>query len=388
MAVRVCIGSHGQFHAYDLARQMERLGQLKTLYTGFPRWKVKGVSPDRVATFPWMITALSALSKVGVSSSRIPRFVNGLAMASFDRWMARQVAPCDVFHCMTGTGTAAHRAAKGKYGALTVCDRGSSHIVYQDEILSDEYSRWGIPYKHIDARTELDEYRECDVIVVPSTFAYRSFVSKGVPEDKLAKIPYGVDLSVFHQVPKEDEVFRVLYVGAMTLRKGLPYLLEAIAGLRIPGLELWLVGSESSEARRFFGKYEGKFRFLGPIPRHQLYWYYSQASVFAIASVEEGLALVQAQALACGLPVIATTNTGAEDLFTNGVEGYIVPIRDPDAIRERIAYLFDHSDERKAMSEAARDRVASLGGWDTYGQRMSRLYSQKLGLLQPAQEVK
>ena len=110
----------------------------------------------------------------------------------------------------------------------------------------------------------------------------------------------------------------------------------------------------------------------------ELYRYYSQGSIFVIASIEEGLALVQAQAMACGLPVIATTNTGAEDLFSDGVEGFVVPIRDADAIAERIARLLSRPDDREMMAQAALKRVAAIGGWDAYGQRALSAYASGL----------
>src|SRR5205085_5991502 len=105
---------------------------------------------------------------------------------------------------------------------------------------------------------------------------------------------------------------------------------------------------------------------FGVVQRELLADYYSQGSVFVLASIEEGLALVQAQAMACGLPVIATTNTGAEDLFTDGREGFIVPIRQPDAIREKILLLYEDQRLQQQMSHAAIARVRSLGGWDSY----------------------
>ena len=122
----------------------------------------------------------------------------------------------------------------------------------------------------------------------------------------------------------------------------------------------------------------GDSAILAVIPRTKLYRYYSQGSVFVIASLEEGLALVQAQAMACGLPVIATTNTGAEDLFTDGVEGFIVPIRDPEAIREKVIYLYEHPEVRQEMAQAALQRVKSMGGWNEYGKKAAAVYKEAL----------
>ena len=376
--IRVSISSAQHFWTFDLARQMERLGYLGRLYTGYPKWKVDTVLREKVRSFPWVMTLIAA-GRVGVAN--LERRTQLFAASSFDNWTARSLEPCDVFHCVSLFGLKSHRVAKQRYGALTVCDRGSSHILFQDQILAEEYARWGVPYRPINpgvVERELGEYEICDLIAVPSEFVRRTFVEKGVPEKKLMKLPFGVDLDLFRPVPKEDWVFRVIYVGNITLRKGLPYLLEAIAAPGLPPLELWLIGSIDPDVRPLLAKYRERYRHLGVIPRPELYKYYSQGSVFVIASIEEGLALVQAQAMACGLPVIATTNTGAEDLFSDGVEGFIVPIRSPEAIREKIVYLYEHPVEREQMAEAARRRALSWGGWDRYGEKAAATYRERL----------
>lgn len=375
--MKVCIGSAGRFHTFDLARQMERASWLSRLYTAYPRWKVDGLPRDKVRSFPWLMGPTMLLGRRGFHG--VERHLNRLTVKSFDRWMANRLEPCDVFHCLSSFGLRSHRIAKERYGALTVCDRGSSHIGFQDEILAEEYLRWGIPYQPIDRALvdrELQEYNECDLIFVPSTFVYRSFVQKGVPEAKLRKISYGVDLRMFRPMLKSDDVFRVIYVGALSMRKGIPYLLEALCALSLPKFELWLIGAVQPEIKPFLAKYEGKFRCFGEIPRAELHRYYSQASVFVIASIEEGLALVQAQAMACGIPVIATHNTGAEDLFTDGVEGFIVPIRNTDVIRDRLLQLYHHPDQLLEMAKAALHRAQLLGWWDTYGQRVISCYQE------------
>ena len=97
-----------------------------------------------------------------------------------------------------------------------------------------------------------------------------------------------------------------------------------------------------------------------------------------LPSVEEGLALVQAQAMACGCPVIATENTGARDLFADGREGFIVPIRDTSAITERLQALANQGELAQSMSDAALKRVQSIGGWDQYGDTMYRVFTELL----------
>ena len=105
----------------------------------------------------------------------------------------------------------------------------------------------------------------------------------------------------------------------------------------------------------------------GHMPQEKLKEIMSRSHVMVLPSVEEGLAMVQAQAMACGCPVIATKNTGAQNLYVDQKEGFIVPIRQPNIIAEKLQYLADHPDIRKSMSMLALARVREMGGWRTYG---------------------
>jgi glycosyltransferase involved in cell wall biosynthesis len=379
--VRVAVASAGPFHAFDLARQLERRGRLEHLYTAYPSWRVSGLPKEKVSTFPWLMAPAMIANRFGFN--RVRDSLNVPMIETFDRWMAERLGVCDVFHCLSSFGLQSHRAARSRYGAVTVCDRGSAHIEFQDEILREEFARFGAPYPEIDLRLverELEEYAFCDRIFVPSTFAMRTFVAKGVPREKLRLNPYGVDLTMFHREPKADRTFRVLFVGMVSLQKGLPYLFEAMAGLRHLDLELCVIGALEAEMRPIMAKYETTFRYLGAVARDELHKQYSQASVLVLPSIQEGLALVQAQAMACGVPVIASENTGAADLFTDGVEGFIVPIRDAHALREKILTLYENPAMREQMGEAALARVRKIGGWDEYGERAAEYYREALAM--------
>jgi glycosyltransferase involved in cell wall biosynthesis len=117
---------------------------------------------------------------------------------------------------------------------------------------------------------------------------------------------------------------------------------------------------------------------LGSLPQYQLKEWMSRSHVMVLPSIEEGLAYVQAQAMACGCPVIASNNTGAEDLFTDGQEGFIVPIRDASALGERLELLAADPARRNAMSVAGLVRVQKLGGWQDYAGRLLAVLSALL----------
>jgi glycosyltransferase involved in cell wall biosynthesis len=115
---------------------------------------------------------------------------------------------------------------------------------------------------------------------------------------------------------------------------------------------------------------------MGHVPQSRLKEVMSQSHVMVLPSLEEGLALVQAQALACGCPVIGTHNTGASDLFSDGVEGFIVPPRDPDAISNRLQQLADEPDLRQKMSRNAIKAVRNIGGWSAYGEKFAAVLDE------------
>jgi glycosyltransferase involved in cell wall biosynthesis len=121
--------------------------------------------------------------------------------------------------------------------------------------------------------------------------------------------------------------------------------------------------------------------FVPHLPQDRLATIMSSSHVMVLPSVEEGLALVQAQAMACGCPLISSTNTGGEDLFTDGVEGFVVPIRSPEAIAARLQQLADDPALRQRMSEAALARVRQIGGWHQYGEAWAKLLRELIAEL-------
>jgi alpha-maltose-1-phosphate synthase len=380
MTLRVVQVSHGRFHHFDLARQLAKRGALTRFYTGYPRWKLRGegIPQDRVNTYPWDMTLYMGLLKLGWLRSIWQQPMERRVQDTLDRHVSRTLPDCDVVIALSGSGLRTAAVARRR-GVRFVCDRGSSHIRCQDKILREEYARWGEHFAGIDRKAidrEEAEYAAADVITVPSEFAFRSFVDMGISPAKLRKVPYGVDLRHFGSVALPDPAgFDVLFVGQVSLRKGVPDLLKAFAQVEHPRKRLRIVGAMQPEVQGIFHKLAPStgVELLGQLPQRKLAEVMSSAHVMVLPSVEEGLALVQAQALACGCPVVSTWNTGATDLFTDGVEGYIVPPRDPETIAARLQALADDSDLRSRMSAAALARAGQLCGWDVYGDQMMRV---------------
>jgi starch synthase len=375
----------GVFWQFDLARELESRGYLKRIYSSFPwrRLRREGVSKELVRTFPWIHAPWIVINRYN-RYLHIPRHINGqIAHANirlFDSWVASQIEECDALVGLSGSALNTGQVVKSR-GGKHVCDRGSSHIRYQDAILNEEYAKWGFPFATIDPRViarEEMEYQQADAIFVPSGFAHRSFVEMGVAADKVKVIPYGVRLERFQRTgePPKD-LFNVMFAGTVSLRKGIPYLLEAFRMFRHPRKRLRLAGPVEAETRSFLKnqKLDG-VEILGRMSQPKLAEYMSTSHVLALPSIEDGFGLVMAQAMACGAVVISSENTGGPDLYRNRSEGFIVPIRSAAAIAQNLQELADDQALHQRMSEAAMERVKQLGGWHDYGEQCANHLKQ------------
>lgn len=362
---RISVVSAYRFHMFELARQLDRLHALQRLVTATPRRTVSEVPLNLVRSR----SHLAVLRHAAIRLTRRPSGrLNRLMIADFDRWATRQVEDTDLVVSLSSFGTKTlNRAAT--LGAGTVCDRGSWHILEQKRVLDAEADRWGWPPVSFDPwiiDRELADYELADRIFVPSEQARQSFIRRGTPLSRLAKLPYGVDVRRFTPSPERNPL-RVISIAHIGLRKGHQYLVPAYRRARRPGSTLVLVGHAERFAVERLAICDDDITATGPISRDQVASELRTSGVFVLASVEEGLALVIAQAMAAGLPVVATDATGASELVTHGVEGLIVPSADEDALTLAIDRLLGDPEQARAMGQAGRERVLSAGGWNDYG---------------------
>ena len=381
--LRVSLSTIGTFHTFDLARQLESVGVLTSVHTGYPRFKLRasGIPQHKVHSFPWMRAPYMA----GWVPTAWQQPWEYWSNTTFGAYVASTLPECDVYCGLSGSTLRAGRLAQRR-GARYVCDRGSCHIRFQEKVLREEYDRWEIRYVGIDPRVveqEELEYAQADAILVPSKFAYTTFTVQGIFQGKLHVAPYGVDLSRFSPAGRpRAEGFDCLFVGGLSVRKGAGYLFESFEKIEHPSKSLTIAGTVAPDVKPMLRRAVGRIptlRVLGHVPQQELKDLMSRAHVLVLPSVEEGLALVQAQAMACSCPVVASINAGAEDLFENGREGLIVRPRDTDALAEALQRLADDPQLRDAMARAALRRVNCMGGWDTYGQKVLGVFYDLVG---------
>lgn len=384
--MKATISVFGRFHAFNLALQLQKRGYLHQLISSYPSFAIAKWEIDaELVRSLWQIETLSRLWAKTPSFLKRDLNLQFWFHENYDLAARKFISEeSDVFIGWSSLCLHSLRTARSS-GAITVVDRGSSHMTYQTQILEEEYEKWGLKFTSTHPSVyerELQEYEESDCIAIPSLFVKKTFIDQGISENKLIHVPYGTSLTEFYPVKKEDNIFRVIHCGGITFRKGIPYLLQAFYELRLPDAELWLVGTVNPEVEPFLKKYQSPQILLkGKQPQNQLRWFYSQCSVFCIASIEEGLAMVQLQAMACGLPVIHTTNTGGSDIVQDGVEGFCIPIRDAEAIKEKILFFYEDPDKTEEMGRNALEKAKTSLSWDNYGDKMIMAYQYALARL-------
>jgi glycosyltransferase involved in cell wall biosynthesis len=386
--MKIVQASFGVFHHFELARELHRRGHLDRIYSTYPwrRLEREGVPRNLVETFPWVHTVQILLGQKNLLTPSLNSFLAYRNATLFDRWTCSRIPACDALIALSGAALATGKEVQQRGGKF-ICDRGSTNRQFQNRLLREEYLRWKQDYTLEEVREMAREqliYEQADAIVVPSQVARRSFLAEGFAPQKIHVIPYGVRLERFRKIGDPpsgpDATFEVLFVGGISLRKGIPYLLQAFARLQHPRKRLRIIGAVPSAFKPFLATLpQDHVEFLGPLPQSELVAYMSTSHVMVLPSIEEGLALVQGQALACGCPIIASTATGSEDLFTDNVEGFILPIRDLDGLVDRMQRIADEPGLRDRMSTAALSRVQQIGGWTQYGDQWESLLHQITG---------
>jgi glycosyltransferase involved in cell wall biosynthesis len=335
----------------------------------------RGVDPDRVALRPWPEFAHVALGRMGASQDRLARIIgwrNDLLDKAVARVVRREKPRIVIGHDGSAlhSGRAVHET--GGVGLLNqvVGHVAAAHDIFREEaVLAPAFAETMVTTPDWIVERHEAEIREADGILVPSDYVRDTLTARGAAPDKIHVLPYGVDIERFRppDAPRR-EGFRILFVGHLSQRKGILYLLEAVKRLNLPDAELVLVGKMVGPETAF-APYRGVFRHVTHVPYHEVHRLFQEADIFVYPSLHEGSAFATYEALASGLPIVTTKNAGS--VARDGQEGFIVPIRDVEALMERIERLYRDADLRAAMGQAARQRAAEFT-WAHYRARLNR----------------
>jgi glycosyltransferase involved in cell wall biosynthesis len=383
--VKVNLAVCGAFHYRKYVRYLDEAQILKKFYYSHRLHTTAvdlGIAHDRAANL-WLKEYAVQFHGMVTRGRWIAQFAPLYA----DLWqlgVLRRWNPCDILHLMLhGTGLKLIRRAK-REGSKVIIEPVNQHPVRINEILCEEAYVLGMrahPALYRIQERQLEEAAQSDFLLAPSRIVRDSFIKRGYDENRTRVLHYGVDLNAFHPIPGADELqrtFRVICVAQVSARKGQLYLLEAWKQLRLSDAELLLIGAISSPMDVVLRRYAGMFRHIPFVANNELLEYYGRSSVFVLPTLEDGFAVATAEAMACGLPVITTANNGAADIITHGKDGFIVPVRSPEALAEHLDLLYRDRELTREMAKSAASKASSELGWDKYASRLLQVYHSVL----------
>lgn len=355
--MKVNIASSNRFHLLDLARELDKQGYDVKFYSFVPSKRCEhfGLPQRCCISMLWFVAPFYVLMKVFGNKGWIIKYRN-LCVDYYMSWFMR---PCDVYIALGTVYKTSIISAKNRFGAKTILEWGSMHIDDQQKILKECGAHLHNEYFNKRSR---DGYDIADYIAIPAIHTKNSFVTHGIPEEKLLQNPYGVDVSMFHPI-KQEKKYDFIMVGNWTRQKGCDLIVEAIRQTGYSFLHVGALGDVPFPSDRIFTH-------IDPVNQSELIDYYNIAKVFLLPSRQEGLALVQVQALACNLPIVGSPNSGVLDLV-GLVEHpeYIFTIKDwtVPSITEVLSQALLASAQLKGEIYAG--NALSKLTWEAYGNR-------------------
>lgn len=392
----------GRLHMFYAAEAAQRGGYLSLLITTFfttprlleladrlERWGFRSAGRLRLRYHPAIpaerVVVLSLpevidrmVTKVCSNSPKLHDMISQ-KVADYYSFLAAGHIPRSVRVVHSRSGYSRHILTKcANIGARVIAEQSIAHPGFLNRIYLEEYERYGTePQLRSFTRFSegmLADMKGADYVVTNSDFAASTLTEHGVDPRKIRIVYLGVDVQTFRPLSKtKDGKFRILFAGAIELRKGVQYLLEAYNRLQLPNSELMLVGNIHPDIRDIVERYQGEFTHIPRVPQYELPGLYNSASVFVIPSLGEGSARVTYEAMACGCPVIATHNTGS--VVRDGLDGYVIPIRDVDALCDRILRLYNDRRLRETMGLNAYQYIQESFTWERFLAGLQDLYT-------------
>ena len=342
--------------------------------------------PEKLEAHPWREVVRHAAGAVGAR----PLIRHERGWASIDRvWQDLDARAADyLLQCQHRRHIRAVYAyedcalqlfqAAEKTGARRVYDLPIAFWELARRLLHEEAERYpdweptlgGTRDSHEKLARKTQELDLAELIVCPSNFVLESLPQTTRDAKRCVVVPFGSPPPPPRMMEKasSDAPLRVLFAGALTQRKGLADLFAAMKLLRSSDVELVVMGS-LLKPLGWYREQLPHFTYESSRPHAEVLRLMRTCDVFVLPSIVEGRALVQQEAMACGLPLIATRNAGGDDLIVEGETGFLVPIRSPESIAEKISWCAANRGATYGMGIAAQRRAAELT-WRGYGEKV------------------
>lgn len=359
--MRINIAASHRFHLLDLARELEKQGHEVRFYSYVPTKRAikYGLKKENSFSLFYFMLPFLGIVKLSKSSAWSIKLLN----YALDFHLSHFMKPCDIYIALGTVYKDSFIYAKKRFKAITILEWGSKHIEEQQRILSEIPGL--LQQDGYFTKRSLNGYNIADYIAIASDHVKQSFIERGVPEKKIIQNPYGVDLSMFSPTQLvSSNAFDVIMVGGWSYRKGCDLLIEFFRKSELTFLHVGPIVDLTFPA-------EHNMKHIDSVDQKKLIEYYRQSKVFVLASREEGLAMVQSQAVACGLPLVCSKDSGGRDL-RNFMEDkkWVIEMEDfsTTALNNSLNEALLLSVKQMGVRDYANDIIGSLT-WEAYGKR-------------------
>ena len=309
-----------------------------------------------------------------------------------------------VFHVRSGAGQGGAIKMAKKHGMKVLVDHSALHPAQTEINLKEDYERWGL---HLPIASNVGVWKnvlkdcaEADVLMVNANHIRDSFVARGFDPAKIRVVYLGVrddfrDVTIQRiESGKKNDVPRVLFSGNFSLLKGAEYLLESLQILKERGvrvyydvvgmisvpkamLEHFNVEAQWGREKTLNTKHQTSnlpITFHGQVPPDDLKEFLAESDIYLFPSLADGCAQSGMEALTAGLPVVATYQSGLP--ITDGETGCIVPMKNAEAIADKIEWLIGHPEERERLGRNAAKMMRDNYTWQKYAENVKKIYEE------------
>lgn len=396
---KVLLSTFGPLHLIKSAEFLSKYVDIEVVQGWIPQWWNK-----------WLIGIASKIIGRDLSKSfrkRIPKALDGrnhsIAVPEFYLWSGKRLGIDDievkaatmfgrmtksflndqnVFHVRSGSGQGGAIAKAKSKGMKIIVDHSIAHPAFMEKALRNEYEKNGVSFNlGTDShfwQLVLKDCEEADRLIVNSYFVRDTFLEAGYDKDKIDVVYLGVreDFQSLKKSYYSDNIFKILYTGSFGFRKGGEYLLQAMETLdKIDfNYELNIVGGYSSDDV-LLSRYKPKHvTFVGQVPQDELKEYLATSDCYLFPSLCEGCAQSGMEALAAGLPVIATYESGLP--IVDGENGIVIDTANVASVVYAVKRLASDKKLRQSLGTNAAKMMKEQYTWDIYAKKMCDIYKK------------
>jgi glycosyltransferase involved in cell wall biosynthesis len=356
--VKVIIATGRQAHYQLPANAFARRGCDVRLYTATPRSRMRNFVP--AVTNRWIPAPVAIFS--GLTHLRTPLFLDEIDSTLFDHWCAKVLEPCNLVLGASTSSLATCKAAQ-RLGATFVLDRACPDIRVQQNVMAEEAQKVGGEFRRNSPwfiERQVEEYETADFILSPSDYSRRSFPDHLRKKVVLAPL-YGRSKVSPRLARSLGSTFVLGCVGGQPLRKGYLYLLQAWKELALPNAKLKIRTGDA------IFRYPLLKQLMSELPNVELISYvpdistfYAECDAFILPSVDDGFGMALFEAVANGVPAVATRNCGASELLVAERDCLLIDAFSVEQIKEAVLRLYESNDLREKLSRSGPVAVEAL----------------------------